>query len=114
MIGLHAPLVIRDLSVTEIMLLPILVLAVVTSAGLVSLGVVAYFYRQSRSYLLVVLALATLVIKAVLGSLVLVQMFSMEIHHLFEHLLDVLMAIFLIAAIYYARTSSPEVTALDD
>jgi hypothetical protein len=89
-------------------------LSVLTSAVLVGLGVVAYSYRQSRSYLLIVLALATLVAKAVLGSLVLVQVVSMEVHHLFEHLLDVVMAVFLIAAIYYARTTSTAVATLDD
>lgn len=113
MIWLHASLV-RDLSATETILVPVLVLAGMTSAGLVSLGVVAYFYRQSRSYLLVMLALLTLVVKAGLGSLVLVQSVSMEVHHLFEHLLDVLMAVFLLASIYYARTTTPEVTSLDD
>lgn len=113
MIWLHASLV-GELTNTETMLVPILLLAGVTSAGLVSLGVVAYFYRQSRSYLLVILALATLVFKAVLGGLVIVQLVSMEVHHLFEHLLDLLMAVFLLASIYYARTIAPEVTTTDD
>ena len=41
-------------------LFPVLVLGAVTSAVLVSLGLFAFFRRQSRSYLLVVLALAPL------------------------------------------------------
>lgn len=96
------------------MLVPILVFGVLTSAVLVSLGVVAYSYRQSRSYLLVVLALTTLVVKACLGGLAILQWLPMDSHHLFEHLLDVVMALFLIASIYYARTTPSEVTTLDD
>lgn len=113
-ISLHVPVSVRDLLAPETVLIPVLVLAILTSAVLVFLGVVAYSQRQSRSYLLVVLALATLIAKACLGCLVMVQWLAMDIHHLFEHLLDVIMALFLIASIYYARTTPSEVTALDD
>lgn len=105
---------ISDLPATETVLLPVLVLGALTSAVLVGLGVVAYSHRQSRSYLLVVLALATLIAKACLGGLAIVQWLPMDSHHLFEHLLDVVMALFLIASIYYARTTPSEVTSFDD
>lgn len=111
---LHTPEIMRDLPAPKTVLVPVLVLAILTSAVLVSLGVVAYSRRQSRSYLLVVLALATLIAKACLGGLAIGQWLSMDIHHLFEHLLDVVMALFLIASIYYARTTPSEATALDD
>lgn len=104
----------RDLLAPETVLVPVLVLAVLTSAVLVSLGVVTYAHRQSRSYLLVALALATLIVKACFVCLVITQVLSMDIHHLFEHLPDVVIALFLIALIYYARTTPSEVTALDN
>jgi predicted permease len=114
MIWLHSLPVAFRLLRTETMLTPVLVLAGLTSALLVSLGVIAYSQRQSRSYLLVVLALGTLIAKTCLGSLAIVQVLSMDLHHLFEHLLDVVMALCLLVAIYYARTTPSGMTALDD
>lgn len=85
-------------------LFPVLVLSGVASAVLVSLGLFAFVRRQSHSYLLVVLALGTLVAKAVLGSLALGKVIPISQHHLVEHALDGLMAVFLLAAVYNART----------
>lgn len=74
------------------------------SAALVSLGILAFFRRQSRSYLFVVLALGTLVAKALLGGFALGDAIPIGQHHLAEHALDGLMAVFLLAAVYDART----------
>lgn len=85
-------------------LFAILVLGGLASALLVSLGVYAFVRRQSRSYLLVILALGTLVLKALLGGLALWNVIPISQHHLIEHTLDVLMAAFLLTAVYEART----------
>jgi hypothetical protein len=77
-------------------LFPVLVLSGVASAVLVSLGLFAFVRRQSHSYLLVA--------KAVLGSLALGKVIPISQHHLVEHALDGLMAVFLLAAVYNART----------
>jgi hypothetical protein len=114
MIWLHTVPDALRLMQTETVLVPVLVLAGLTSALLVGLGIVAYSQRQSRSYLLVVLALATLIVKTCLGSLVIVQVLSMDVHHVFEHVLDVIMALCLIVSIYYARTTPAAETTLND
>jgi hypothetical protein len=51
-----------------------------------------------------VLALGTLIAKTVLGSLALGNVIPISQHHLVEHALDGLMAVFLLAAVYNART----------
>ena len=101
-IPLHAG---SSLAAIDTALFSVLVLGGLASAVLVSLGVLAFVRRQSRTYLLVVLALGTLVAKAWIGSLALGNVVPTSQHHLIEHALDMLMAIFLLTAVYDARTS---------
>lgn len=67
------------------------------------LGVAAWLRRGSRSYLLVALALSTLLARSGVAALTVGGVVSWESHHLLEHLLDVAMAGLVIAAVYYAR-----------
>ena len=90
-------------------LLVLLILAGLAAAVLVSLGLFAFSRRQSRSYLFIVLALGTLVCKAVAGGFTFVDVFPANLHHLIEHGLDLSMALLLIAAVYYARTTPSDV-----
>lgn len=92
----------------------VLVSGGVVSVVLVSLGILAFIRRQSHSYLLVVLALGTLIVKAVLGSLALGNVIPISQHHLIEHALDGLMAVFLLAAVYNARTQPTRYTNTRD
>lgn len=109
MILLHLTQSYSQILYSDIASLVLLILAGLAAAVLVSLGVFAFSRRQSRSYLLVVLALATLVCKAGAGGFTLVGILPFGLHHLLEHGLDLVMATLLIAAVYYGRTTSPEI-----
>jgi hypothetical protein len=89
----------------ETALIPVLVIGGLASALLVWLGLVAFLRRQTSSYLFVVLALGTLVLKVWVGGLALGNVIPISQHHLIEHALDGSMAVFLLAAVYYVRTS---------
>ena len=93
----------------DFVLVCLLVVAGLAAAVLVSLGLVAFSRRRSRSYFLIVLALCTLVCKALAGSFTVVGVMPVELHHTVEHGLDLVMAILLIAAVYYARTTPQKI-----
>ncbi|MFC7068279.1 DUF7471 family protein [Halobaculum lipolyticum] len=77
-------------------------------AGLLGLGLAAFLRRRSRSYLLVALALGTLAARAGLAAGTAFGLVGAETHHFGEHLLDVVMAGLVVAAVYYARTIRSE------
>jgi heme A synthase len=83
----------------------VLSLAGLTSVGILALAVVALTRRQSWSYLLVTLAIGTLGIRVFLGGLMLFGLINLGIHHLLEHVVDILMALLLLAAVYTARSA---------
>jgi hypothetical protein len=83
----------------------VLSVAGVTSVGILALAVVALTRRQSWSYLLVTLAIGTLGLRVLLGVLMLFGLIDLGIHHLLEHVVDILMAILLLAAVYTARST---------
>ena len=98
-----------SISQGDVVLFCLIVLAGLTAALLVSLGLVAFSRRKSRAYLLVVLALGTLLCKAVAGGLTIVGIMPTDLHHPVEHGLDSVMAVLLIAAVYFARTTPRKV-----
>ncbi|MFC7136757.1 DUF7471 family protein [Halobaculum litoreum] len=73
-------------------------------AGLLGLGLTTFLRRRSRSYLLVALALGTLAARAGLAGATAFGLVGAEAHHFGEHLLDVVMAGLVVAAVYYARS----------
>jgi heme A synthase len=83
----------------------VLTLAGLTSVGILALAVVALTRRQSWSYLLVTLAIGTLGLRVLLGGLMLFGLIDLGIHHLLEHVVDILMALLLFAAVYTARST---------
>ena len=83
----------------------VLTLAGLTSIGILALAVVALTRRKSWSYLLVTLAIGTLGIRVLLGGLMLLGLIDLTIHHLLEHIVDILMALLLLAAVYTARST---------
>lgn len=105
MIVMHSIVLASSISQADVVLLPLLVLAGLAATVLVCLGLVAVSRRQSRSYLLVALALGTLLCKALAGGFTIVGILPTDLHHTVEHGLDLVMAILLIAAVYYARTT---------
>jgi len=81
-------------------------------AGLVSvliigLALVAYSRRRTWSYLLVTLALATLLVRTAFGMLSRSDLLSATAHHVLEHSLDIFAVVLLIGAIYLARSVEP-------
>jgi hypothetical protein len=93
----------------DAVLVAVLSLAGIASAVLLGLGLAALSRRQSKPYLLVALALATLVARTTVAVMTMVGALPDGTHHLSEHTLDVAMAGLVIAAVYYARTTVPDV-----
>jgi PhoPQ-activated pathogenicity-related protein len=101
-----------SVSLGDIALSSVLLLAGIASLAVVGLAVVAFAQRRSRSYLLITMALTTLLARTVVGALATNGMMAQATHHLTEHMLDGVMAVLLLAAVYYARTT--ERTAVGD
>lgn len=89
----------------DIALAGVLVIAGIASLVVVVLAVAALAQRRSRSYVLITMALATLFARTAVGGLAVNGIVTMKIHHITEHGLDGAMAVLLIAAVYYARTT---------
>jgi hypothetical protein len=87
----------------DLPLLAVLALGGVGALLVAALGVGAWLRRGSRSYLLVALALSTLLARSGVAALTVGGAVSPESHHLLEHGLDVVMVGLVIAAVYYAR-----------
>lgn len=83
----------------------VLALAGLGSAVIIGLALAALVRRQSWSYLLVTLALATLLARTVVAATALAGGMESVTHHTVEHVLDVAMAALVIAAVYTARTA---------
>lgn len=98
---------------TEWLLAVVLALGGLGSAGIVGLALAALVQRRSWSYLLVTLALVTLGVRAVVGTFSLMGMLSVPTHHTAEHVLDVVMAALVIAAVYTARTARQSAAAAE-
>jgi len=88
------------------MLLATHAFAGIGSGLLLVLGVAAFSRRASRSYLLVVLALAALLARTAVSALSMFGPLGPGAHHFAEHALDALLATCLLAAVYYARNGA--------
>jgi hypothetical protein len=86
-------------------------LSLVATASLLGLTFAAYLRRKSRSYLLVVAAVAALLARSVVAGVSFAGMVSPAGHHLLEHGLDVVLVGLVVAAVYYARSVEREGTA---
>ena len=87
----------------DLPLLAVLTLGGVGALLVAALGVGAWLQRGSREYLLVALALSTLLARSGVAALTVGGAVSAESHHLLEHGLDVAMAGLVIVAVYCAR-----------
>lgn len=85
-------------------LVAVLLAAGLFTAVLAGLGLTAVLRRRSRSYLLVAAALVVLFARTLVAGAAMTGLVGDPSHHLLEHLLDVIMAALVIAAVYYART----------
>jgi hypothetical protein len=80
--------------------LVLIVLSTVGSVALLGIGTIAYRRRRSRSYLLLLGALAALLLRPVTASGLVLDVLSETQHHFLEHALDVCIAACLLGAIY--------------
>lgn len=80
------------------------------SIAAVSLMGAAYVRRRSRSYLLVTLALSTLLVRSATGLLSIAGVAPVTAFETLEHGLDVVMVALLLSAVYYARNVEPRKT----
>lgn len=92
---------------SELPLLTVLALAGIGSGFLVAVSLGAFVRRRSWSYFLVTIAIGTLVLRTILGVVTLGELVSLEVHHLLEHVLDLLIVGLLFGAVYLARTVAP-------
>ena len=96
-----------------------LLLVVLAGAGLVSglviaLALAALARRRSWSYVLVTLALTTLLVRTLFGLLSTGGILGEPSHHVLEHGLDILTVVLLLGAVYCARTVDPRVEVPDE
>ncbi|WP_435196750.1 DUF7471 family protein [Natronomonas sp. EA1] len=92
----------------EFILAVLLAIAGLASAAVIGLSLAALLRRKSWSYLLVTLALATLLARTAVAVGTMWGMIPDSAHHTLEHGLDVAMASLVIAAVYTARTARRE------
>jgi hypothetical protein len=86
-----------------------LLVAGLGGSAIVALSLVALLRRRSGTYLLVTLAVATILARTAVAAVSLQGTLDAGTHHLAEHALDAVMVGLVIAAVYTAR-KSPERT----
>lgn len=91
---------------TDLLLSVTVALAGLGGAVILGLALAALVRRRSWPYLLVTLALATLLARTVLGALTMWAGLETTTHHLLEHGLDVLMSALVVAAVLVARRAA--------
>ncbi|XVH31191.1 DUF7471 family protein [Haloferacaceae archaeon DSL9] len=85
------------------LLVVVLGLAGLASAAVFALSLAAYRRRRSISYLLLASAFGLLFGRTAVAGVYVGGLVSMRTHHRLEHVIDLLLALLVIAAIYYAR-----------
>ena len=85
--------------------------ATVGATVLLGLAVAAFVRRRSRPSLLLAAAFAALLGRSAVVAFSALGVLSAADHHVFEHALDVALVALVVAAVYYARTVTREVSA---
>ena len=98
------------LALSSTTLLVLVTIAAMGTALLLGLAFAAFLQRRSRPYLLIVAAFAALFTRSVIAGVSILGMLSPSTHHLLEHGVDVILVALVVAAVYYARTVSQEVS----
>lgn len=92
-------------TLSESVLIVALGVGTVFSILVALLSFAAFIKRRTMSYLLIAVAFSTFLGKASLGLAYLTGSMNVNMHHSFEHSLDVVMMGLVLAAVYYARSS---------
>jgi len=85
----------------------------VGSAALIAVGSMALYRRRSLSHLLVTAATSVLLIRALLGVVMLGGYLPEGTHHLLERFLDATAVGLLFTAVYFARSTDPDISGYD-
>lgn len=88
----------------DIALAALLLVGTLAAAAILGVALAAFVQRRSWPYLLVALAVATLLARTTIGMGYMGGWMLPEHHHLLEHGLDVTMAALVIAAVLSAHT----------
>jgi len=91
----------------EHLLAAVLVVGALASGFILALALVVFARRRSWSYLLVTLALGTLLVRTGFGLLNVRGTIAPVPHHIVEHGLDVVTVALLLGAVYLARGFEP-------
>lgn len=83
-------------------------LAGIGTAVLLGLALAAFVRKQSRPFLLIVVALVALLARSIVAALAMTGSVSSGSHHTAEHVLDVVLVGLVIGAVYYARSVTPD------
>lgn len=97
-LGLHTTAPVDSLALTAVVLL-----AGLGASVILGLAIATVLRRRSPPYLLVALAVATILARTLVAGAALQGVFAPGTHHLVEHALDVVMVALVIAAVYTAR-----------
>lgn len=95
-------------------LLLVLAIASVGTAILLSLALLAFTERRSRPYLLISLAIAALFLRTIVAVLSMMSILPTTSHHLFEHVLDIVVVVLVIVGVYYARSVERRIEPEDE
>jgi len=95
-------------SISDSLLIVVLSVGTVFSILVALLSFVAFVRRRTMSYLLMAVAFSTFLGKTSLGLTYVMGRMSADMHHSFEHSLDVVMMALVLAAVYSARSSEDQ------
>lgn len=89
----------------SLLLLGIILLAAVGTGALFVVSFLAYRQRRSQRYLLITVAVGTLVLRSIIGIGTVLGYTPMMVHHLIEHTFDFLIAALILYAVVRSRPS---------
>jgi hypothetical protein len=98
-------------AVGSIALLVFVAVAALGAALLSGVAFAAFVRRRSRPYLLLVAAFGAILGQSVVAAVSMAGLLSPTTHHLLEHGMDVVLVALVVAAVYYTRTVTGEVSA---
>lgn len=95
------------------LLFGVIILASLGTTGLFATSLIAFIRRQTRRYLLVMVALGALVVRTVIGLGTVLGLVPMTAHHLIGHSVDFLIATLLLYAVYLSGAAHQQLSYAD-
>lgn len=92
------------------LLFAVLLFAGIGTVLLFYFGLITYYRRRSREYLLLTLALGALVLRTIIGLGTVVGVVPMVFHHILDHGLDFIIVSLILYTVYRSRSTHPTVS----